>query len=318
MTQSKLLSLFNTIPRRASLTLLLSCVLVSGTVQAQRPESKAEAAATVGYSLIRTARSTDAKEMLVVSGGSWLKDRQLQHNVVLIQHPQGDLLLDTGLGRNVDTQVEEMSWIHRQLLAYADVHPLMDQLEASQYDFARLHAVIPTHMHWDHVSGLEDLPSIPVWVTTEEHDFAVKSGEAPAFLRSQFDSPAIQWDFLQLDSQPYEGFERSRDVFGDGTVIIVSLAGHTPGQVGVFLNLASGNRLFFIGDTTWTAEGVERKAPRPAMVQWLAGIDWDREQNQAHIERINALAAKDSKLTIVPAHDENVAARLVQFPEFAY
>tara|TARA_R100000306_G_scaffold41882_2_gene40769 strand:+ start:172661 stop:173608 length:948 start_codon:yes stop_codon:yes gene_type:complete len=300
------------------MTTLAVTVLSGGLSHADKTTARADMPATVGYSVIKTARSTDAKEMLVVSGGGWFKDRQLQHNVVLIQHPKGDLLIDTGLGRNVDAQVEEMSWMHRQLLAYADVYPLIDQLEASQYDFARLRGIIPTHMHWDHVSGLEDLPSVPVWVTAEEHNFAVHEGKAPAFLRSQFDSPAIDWEFVRFDDEPYEGFDKSKDVFSDGTVVMVSLAGHTSGQVGVFLNLASGNRLFFIGDTTWTAEGIERRAPRPAMVQWLAGIDWNREQNQVHIEHINALAAKDSKLTIVPAHDENVAAKLSLYPVFAY
>ena len=52
------------------------------------------------------------------------------------------------------------------------------------------------------------------------------------------------------------------------------MPGHTPGSVGVFVNLPSGKRFLIIGDTSWTKEGVDWPAEKP----WLARrmVDFDR------------------------------------------
>ncbi|WP_425300293.1 ABC transporter permease subunit, partial [Nocardia farcinica] len=38
-----------------------------------------------------------------------------------------------------------------------------------------------------------------------------------------------------IDGPPVLSLARSRDVFGDGSVVLVDLAGHTPGSFGVLL-----------------------------------------------------------------------------------
>jgi len=43
--------------------------------------------------------------------------------------------------------------------------PAADQLDAAGYDFRRLNAILLTHAHWDHMSGMPDLsgarPALP-------------------------------------------------------------------------------------------------------------------------------------------------------------
>ena len=96
----------------------------------------------------------------------------------------------------------------------------------------------------------------------------------------------------------------------DGTLVLVDLSGHTAGQVGMFVNLPSGKRLFLIGDTSWTERGVEQNKPRPVFVQWISHVDSDRERNSEQLKRIHELHQRDPELLIVPAHDEVVAAGL--------
>src|SRR5579862_1053963 len=59
-------------------------------------------------------------------------------------------------------------------------------------------------------------------------------------------------------STPYEKFDRSYDLFGDGTVVLVPLAEEDDNAAGVFVNLASGKSYFFI--------------PLPAKVDHLAKL----------------------------------------------
>lgn len=271
------------------------------------------APAKVNFSLINTGQSAGSSESLIFSGGDWFKNRQLVHNAVLIQHEQGDLLIDTGLGKEVDKQVSAMGWLNQQLFAYQKAVPVIDQLELQHYDFNRLKAIIPTHLHWDHASGIEDFKTlnIPVWVQEHELETA-KNNAPPAFIQSQFDDPAINWHFISLNEKNKLGFSASLDVFDDGSVILLDMSGHTHGQIGVLVN----NEYLFIGDSTWSVEGVNNNVGRGALTKWLLGLNYDQQKSDDLIGKLHQLAIQNQRLVIVPAHDEEVAATLPLYPNF--
>jgi len=272
---------------------------------------------SIGFSVIKTASSAGAQEALVVSTGSFFKRRHLAQNAVLITHPDGDILIDTGLGREIDQQFEENGFFDKQLFSYHDVNPAVNQMTQAGYNFNQLKRIIPTHLHWDHASGIEDFPNVPVWVQRAEYNQAMEGG-APAFLHSQMDAETISWNFLELSVNHYEGFEKSLDVYGDGSIVLVDISGHSAGQVGIFLTISSGKRFFFIGDTTWTIKGVNDNAGRPSMLSWLVQFNWSDELNIKRIQAIHELGEELTDLTIVPAHDELVAKNLPQFPNFLF
>ena len=85
----------------------------------------------------------------------------------------------------------------------------------------------------------------------------------------------------------------------------------------MFLNLPSGKRYFFIGDTTWSQLGVVNNKPRPNFVDCLVGVDTDFEQNNTLIDQIHKLSLSKSDIVIVPAHDELVVKTLPVFPDFS-
>ena len=167
---------------------------------------------------------------------------------MLIGTPRGDLLLDTGSGRAIHEQFAVNSWFDQTLFAFEEVRPAADQLAAQHYDLSQLMAIVPSpalgSCEWS-----ERFPNIPVWTTRAEYEFAMTRGKAPEFLRSQYDGDQIPWQFVQLEERSHLGFRQSLDVFGDGSVVLVGLSGHSPGQLGLILTLDSGKELFFIGDT---------------------------------------------------------------------
>lgn len=271
---------------------------------------------TLSFSVIQTAQSSGTSEAMVVESGDLFTWRKLEHISVLVRHPRGDFLWDTGIGIEIEAQTTVFSFIESILFRIENVKPARLQLDENGYDVKKLMAIIPSHMHWDHASGIEDFLGVPVWIQQESYDEAV-SGQPSSFLQSQYDHKAINWQILKLADQVYQGFSKSLDIYGDGTAVLVDLSGHTHGQLGLFLSMKSGKRYFFIGDTVWAVKGVRDNKSRPAIVEWLVGVDTDIEKNARVIEKIHLLSKRDTDLIIVPAHDELQIKKLPHYPEFS-
>ena len=75
--------------------------------------------------------------------------------------------------------------------------------------------------------GLLDLPGLPVYLHRTEHDWVTTGSVAPVGgVRDSLEGrTTIDYE---LDGPPVLTFTRSRDLFGDGSVVLVDLAGHTP------------------------------------------------------------------------------------------
>jgi N-acyl homoserine lactone hydrolase len=267
------------------------------------------------FSVIKTAESSGSLEATVVEGGGWFTVRQLVHTAMLVRHPKGDFLWDSGIGSESESQMEVLNLLEKQLFSIENIVPAQVQLTAEGYAIKDLMAIIPSHMHWDHVSGLEDFTGVPVWVQKKSYDEAM-AGKVPAFIASQYDSPELNWQTLELSKTPYQGFASSFDIYGDGTAVLVDLSGHSDGQLGLFLTLNSGRQFFFIGDTTWAVEGIEENKSRPWITDAIAGVDSDFEKNADVIEQIHLLSKQNPELLIVPAHDELQLKQLPNFPTF--
>ena len=274
-------------------------------------------ATKIGFSVIKTASTGLTPEAVLVEGGSWFKLRQLAQNAVLIRHPKGDVLIDTGLGKNIHQQFEENGFIDRQLFRFEALNPVHSQLQNAHYNPANISKIIPTHLHWDHASGIEDFPLAEVWVQKAELAQA-QQGLAPAHLQSQIDASSIQWHFFNLNNTPYKGFQRSLDLYQDGSIVLVDLSGHSAAQVGIFLTVSSGEQFFFIGDTTWTAKGIKDNAPRSELIKWLVHLNFSDEKNETQIARLHQLSKKHKNITLVPAHDELIMAKLPLYPAVKY
>src|SRR5207302_2243220 len=104
---------------------------------------------------------------------------------------------------------------------------------------------------------------------------------------------------LRFEPTPYETFDESADLYKDGSVIVVPLRGHTPGSVGIFVNLSPTRRLFYVGDAVDDERGFEERAEKSLILR-----DSDNDMTLANqiAGRLSELHEKVPGLTVIPAH----------------
>ena len=221
----------------------------------------------------------------------------------VVTHPQASFIVDPALC----VDVEDRAIAQLPAVLRVAVHPPSDaiptvtglaQLALPPVDFA-----LPTHAHWDHISGLLDFPGLPVHLHRIEREWVSSGPIAPVggVRDSMRDRPLIDYE---LDGPPVSTFTRSRDLFGDNSVILVDLRGHTPGSIGVLAHTRRG-WILIAGDAAWhelQVENVRQKSGYPGVL-----VDEDRDETFKTLQRLHLAR---HAVRVIPTHDHQAALRL--------
>lgn len=216
----------------------------------------------------------------------------------VLEHPTATVLIDPSIGSAIRTRTlaSMPTPLRLAVTPPADILSTMEALHRAGIDPSSLDFALPTHLHWDHVSGLLDLPGLETQVHAPDWAWLMAPGPSPvAGVR-----PALQERSIQqyaLDGPPVLTFAASRDLFADGSVLIVDLAGHTPGSVGFLLNTEQG-RVLIAGDAAWHHLQVEHAAQKAAYPGVLA--DEDREETYRSLLRLHLVR---DRVKVLPTHD---------------
>ena len=222
--------------------------------------------------------------------GIWRRDdpldRQLRFPIpaYLIEAGEERVLVDTGLHPDA---VSDRARRYGSADALGPVRLEQERSVAEQLDPATLTRVVLTHLHYDHAGGLDLLPaSVPVVLQRREWE-AARDDEAIArnFLQP-VDYAAIGERVVLVDGD--------HDLLGDGSVLLLSTPGHTPGHQSVQV----GERLVIGGDVTHFASGLDdHRFP-------LFADDHAAQATSAG--RLRAL--RDAGADVRPGHDPDVLA----------
>ncbi|WP_413568024.1 MBL fold metallo-hydrolase [Bdellovibrio sp. HCB117] len=260
---------------------------------------------SVKFTVLKTG-SIDPLEATTLQGGSWFKRFPMTHPAFLIEHPKGNFLFDTGLGTKAKEQVQDMVWWARLATEFNQDVSALEQIKEKGI---KLDRIILSHAHFDHSSGVADFPDLPIEVTVEEMAFAKTKDASAAIFPSLFPE-TVQFKTYELEAKEYEGFPKSRDIYGDGKLVLVGLPGHTPGSVGLFVNLSIEKRIFLVGDTVWNADAIEKGVPK----FWFSKkfVDNKPDEVMLRIQELQALQKRSPEVLIVPSHDARSVAKAME------
>ena len=156
----------------------------------------------------------------------------------VIQHPKGILMWDAGLSEAL-VQMEQPFTSADGNFTVSRSDSLKNQLaqigmEPSDIDFLAL-----SHTHFDHSGHAEAVPEVTWLVQDTEYNWVMSK----ELKEQQPDMYNAVNDLKQIRK-----INGDYDVFGDSSVVIKYLPGHTPGHCALYLNLPETGPLLLSGD----------------------------------------------------------------------
>lgn len=171
----------------------------------------------------------------------------------VLEHPEGVALFDAGLPASMCDRDESYLTVLRTLgmdVTMDAATTLTACLERLDIDPAKVRQVVVSHLHFDHVGGLRELPNAVVVVQRREWE--------AGFEREQSNRYGLRKRYFDL-GHPVELVDGAHDLFGDGSVICVPSYGHTPGHQSLRVRSAQGDHLL-VADACYHCGVVESRA----------------------------------------------------------
>jgi glyoxylase-like metal-dependent hydrolase (beta-lactamase superfamily II) len=180
------------------------------------------------------------------------------------------------------------------------------QLKELGVDPTEVAWIVVSHFDPDHIGGLHDFPDARVVCSRNAwSEVAGRSGLDA--LRHRLLPGLLPEDLaarLLLLSDPrgprIGPFDNSLDLFGDGSVRIVSLPGHAPGQLGAFVHVEGTGEVLLCADACWTRRPVEEGSPSLQGVH--RAIAFDRAAQEETYRKLIQLRKEMPDLQILPSH----------------
>ena len=162
------------------------------------------------------------------------------------------------------------------------------------------------------MSGIPDIPGVPLRVNRVEYE-AARLGlldESKALVRRLMCNNPLE--FFDLGGPAYEGFRASYDLFGDGSIVLVPLPGHTAGNTGMFIIRSNAPRLLLLGDAAWVTANFQRPATmHPFIWNTVTSDDATARQTLIHLHHF---ARAHPEIGLVAMHDAAAQARCTDVP----
>lgn len=243
--------------------------------------------------------SSTAPRCAAAGEATCLATIEMLHTSYLLKHPQGNVLVDAGLSSLGREDVARFPFVRRLMMNYGDRGAGSLRAGLASAGNPDIKYVILTHVHWDHTSGLRDLEKPRVLMSPEDIAFSRQPGlEEGTVMANHLEGAEITP--VNWDGPAVENFTASHDVFGDGSVVLVRMPGHTPGSLGVLVSRVKGRRLLFVGDTAWSLDAVAIPSHK---LKLMSFVDHDAAGLSEALWRLHHLSKRDPDMLIVPTHD---------------
>ncbi len=214
----------------------------------------------------------------------------------LVAHPRGTMIWDAGIIPDTDFKAGNASVTAG--IATSST-PLLPQLAAAGYAPGDIKYVAFSHYHSDHVANANAFAGA-TWLARKPERDIMFSDPPPARTAVANFSALKNSKTVVIPSDDY-------DVFGDGTVILKSAAGHTPGHQVLFLKLAKTGPIVLSGDLY--------HYPEEHTLNRLPTREFNAEQTAASRSAIEAFLKKTGAQLWIE-HDIKANAKLKKAPQY--
>ena len=209
---------------------------------------------------------------------------QLVFSCYLIKHGDDYMLWDTGHAMNAPAVASKVS--------------VLDQLAQLRVLPEQVRFIGISHYHPDHSGQAATLPQATLLIGKGDWDVLTSAkplaGASPA-LFAPWISGGAKVEPVPLD----------KDVFGDGSVVMLATPGHTPGHHSLLLRLRQMGPVLLTGDLAHFRENYEALG--------VPGFNTHRAETLASLDRFKQIAA-NLQATVVIQHDARDIGKLPAFP----
>lgn len=206
----------------------------------------------------------------------------------LIRHGERIMLWDAGYGAPTEQ--------------IALPKTIVQQLGEIGVDPAKVEYVGISHFHGDHTGQAGSFPNATLLIG--KGDWEIVSANPPKAPNID-PKPFARWI---SGGGKVEALAGDKDVFGDGSVTILNLPGHTPGHHGLLVRLPRTGAVLISGDVVHFQENYDRAG--------VPQFNMDRADSLASIDRFRDIA-EALKATVIIQHDPRSTPKLPAFPKAA-
>ena len=226
------------------------------------------------------------KKSIYLAGADRSEMIDLPVSCALIRHKQGNVLFDTGCHPSVVENAEErwgsLAKVMKPLMGADET--LLPNLACIGLEPGDIDIVVNSHFHPDHCGCNQFFRKATILAHAKEIEAANAPGaESAGYLRADWDC-----------GQPIEAVAGEKDLFGDSSVVLVPLPGHTPGTLGALVGLDRDGQFLLASDSVSLRQLLDADmAPRNT---------WNIDQQLksfAEVRRIERAGA-----TVVCGHDD--------------
>lgn len=209
------------------------------------------------------------------------------YSCYLIKHGNDYMLWETGHSMSAGAPAPKVS--------------IVDQLAQLNFKPEQIKYVGISHYHGDHTGQLPSFTASTVLIGKGDWDgiTAAKPGS------SINTAPFAHWI---SGGGKLEALAGDKDVFGDGTVVVINTPGHTPGHHSLLVRLKEKGNVLLTGDLAHFHENYESNG--------VPVFNAHRGDTLASLDRFKKAAA-NLKATVIIQHDARDISKLPAFPAAA-
>lgn len=281
---------------------LAACSQGEQQAETETPESEASTETVSTAAQIRLyafdCGRIDMLDLAIFSRNGEYEGRQNKaaDTCYLVRHPNGDLMWDAGLP---DAIHEQEGGVTNGPFHIEVPTTLASQLAAAGVSPADIDYFSISHSHFDHVGNAGLFAG---------STFLIDGDERAYMFRDEARNDPQQFSLVApLEEAKTQEIDGDYDVFGDGSVVILDMPGHTPGHKSLLVHLANTGPVMLTGDLYHLIESREKRI--------MPVFNTSEEDTFASMDRFEAIAAEKGARVIIQHSLEHTSA-LPKSPDY--